>query len=196
MDEETVGRLEQLIDTGKKKGYVLYDEINDLLPEDDADEREIDDILSELASAGVEILEEPKIASDKKIERDDQFVDREQAQDLSDRIDDPVEVYLSEACAVQPLTRESEIKLAKRIRGGGREAEAAKVRLVEANLRLVVSIAKCYANRGIHIMDLIQEGNTGLLNAVNRFEYTRGYKFSIYATWWVRRAMRRALSRM
>src|SRR6266404_4827889 len=116
--DEKFGRLKQLMDTGKEKGYVLYDEVNELLTEEYPGGRELDDLLSELDSAGVEILEEPKIEFDKKIEEGDEFVDLDLAQDFSDKTNDPVRMYLREMGTVPLLTREGEIELAKRIERG------------------------------------------------------------------------------
>jgi RNA polymerase primary sigma factor len=177
-------RLKQLIDTGKKRGYVLYDEIDGLLPENCEGGRELDDLLAQLNDAGIAILED--LADD----------EREMVDEPADSVtDDPVKVYVREVYKVpQPqLAPAAEIELAKRIERGGRGAEVAKKDLVEANLRLVLSVARRYADRGIHVLDLIQEGDLGLLKAAERFDYRRGYKFSTYATWWVRQAIVRAL---
>lgn len=175
--------LSQLVDTGKKRGWVLYDEILALLPPDWESGREIDDILAALDRAEVEIREQPEILSD------------EQAYGTPADMDDPLGVYLREVNTVPPLTRESEIELVKRIRRGGPEAEAARKTLVEANLKPVIAIARRHAPPGLYVMDLIVEGNSGLMMAVDTFDPTRGGKFSTHARWWARHAVVRAASR-
>jgi RNA polymerase primary sigma factor len=176
-------RVKQLIDAGKKRGYVFYDEIDGLLPENYEGGRELDDLLVQLNDAEIAILED--LADDDE---------RETVDELTDSVgDDPVKVYLNEVCKVPQLAPEAEIELARRIERGGRQAETAMKDLVEANLRVVVSVARRYSDRGIHVLDLIQEGNLGLLKAAERFDYRRGYKFSTYATWWVRQTILRAL---
>jgi RNA polymerase primary sigma factor len=389
--DDKFGRIRQLVDSGKQKGYVLYDEVNELLPDDIATSPELDDLLADFDSAGVEILEEPKLEYDKKLDDGEELTELELTQDFSDKTNDPVRMYLREMGTVPLLTREGEIELAKRIERGQRnvskslsrsplivrevaalageirrgaiqasdviitsdplgmdeegapdpetlqllaeideieklhtkaencrerlvatsrhakprqhralrfelgriivtisrkirglalsstirrqligklrsaveefkalekeiaraqrrseendlapvtpvngrdakkdlrqlsarmqqledecgasavdlrrtlqildrgdqEADVAKKQLIEANLRLVVSIAKRYTNRGLQFLDLIQEGNIGLMKAVDKFDYQRGYKFSTYATWWVRQAITRAIA--
>lgn len=141
-----------------------------------------------MANAGIELFEEPKI----ELEWEAQPADKTVLPGLTLDVDDPMKVYLREVGRVPRLTRESEIELAKQIERGGEQAEAAKTQLLESNLRLVVSIAERHTDRGVHILGLIQEGNTGLMEAVQHFDYRRGYRFSTYATWWVHRAIRRA----
>ena len=189
--EDKAEQLRQLVRTGKTKGYVLYDEIDELLPIGYEGGPELDDILSELARNGVEVLEEPRTERDKGFNKDDESLDEIELQELSEQAGAALalQMYLREVLATPRLTREQEIELAKRISGGGQDAEDAEKQLIEANLRLVVATAKRYRNRGRGLLDLLQEGNIGLMKAVKKFNYTRGYKFSTYAIWWVRRRL-------
>ena len=189
--EDKAEQLRQLVRTGKTKGYVLYDEIDELLPTGYEGGRELDDILSELARNGIEVLEEPRTERDREFNKDDESLDENELQELSEQAGDALalQMYLREVLATPRLTREQEIELAKRISGGGQDAEDAEKQLIEANLRLVVATAKRYRNRGRGLLDLLQEGNIGLMKAVKKFNYTRGYKFSTYAIWWVRRRL-------
>ena len=171
---------DQLIQTGKKRGYVLYSDLDEVLPEDYEGGPELDDILAALESAGVEIRNETNINADRVPETSEDYSD------------DPIEVYLHEIGQVPQLTRDGEIELSKVIQSGTPQAEGAKCQLVEANLRAVVAIAETYANSPAHLLDLIQEGNNGLLTAAGKYVYTRGYRFSTYAAWWARRSIIRA----
>jgi RNA polymerase primary sigma factor len=185
-------QLRQLARTGKTRGYVLYDEIDELLPTGYEGGPELDDILSELAGNGVEVLEEPRAERDKGFSEHESFNESE-LQELSEEAgdDSAVEMYIREVLTLPHLTREQEIELAKRISGGGQDAEDAEKQLIEANLRLVVITARRYRNRGRSLLDLLQEGNIGLMKAVRKFNYARGYKFSTYAIWWVRQTINR-----
>jgi len=189
--EDKAEQLRQLVRTGKTKGYVLYDEIDKLLPIGYEGGPELDDILSELAKNGIEVLEDPRTERDREFNKDDESLDENELQELSEQAGDALalQMYLREVLATPRLTREQEIELAKRISGGGQDAEDAEKQLIEANFRLVVATAKRYRNRGRGLLDLLQEGNIGLMKAVKKFNYTRGYKFSTYAIWWVRRRL-------
>lgn len=205
--EITPAELKNLISKGKKKGALTYKEIMDALQTIELSPEQIDEIYEAFAQCGVEIIndpikdvlkEDPTIdVSDVELEEpviNDEDVEEVEI-DLSIpegiAIDDPVRMYLKEIGRVPLLTAEEEIQLAKRIEEGD---EYAKRRLTEANLRLVVSIAKRYVGRGMLFLDLIQEGNLGLLKAVEKFDYRKGYKFSTYATWWIRQAITRAIA--
>ena len=205
--EITPAELKNLISKGKKKGALTYKEIMDALQTIELSPEQIDEIYEAFAQCGVEIIndpikdvlkEDPTIdVSDVELEEpviNDEDVEEVEI-DLSIpegiAIDDPVRMYLKEIGRVPLLTAEEEIQLAKMIEEGD---EYAKRRLTEANLRLVVSIAKRYVGRGMLFLDLIQEGNLGLLKAVEKFDYRKGYKFSTYATWWIRQAITRAIA--
>jgi RNA polymerase primary sigma factor len=185
---------EQLVEIGKKRGVLTYAEITEKLAAFDQDSDQMDEFFEYLGEQGVEILNE----TDDVVPNLQQAVKDEEEFDLNDlsvppgiKINDPVRMYLKEIGRVPLLSAEEEIELAKRIEQGDEEA---KRRLAEANLRLVVSIAKRYVGRGMLFLDLIQEGNMGLIKAVEKFDYEKGYKFSTYATWWIRQAITRAIA--
>lgn len=188
---------EQLLEAGKKRGFLSYKEIIDRLSNYDQDSDQIDEFFEHLGEQGVEVINENE--EEMVIEPDSRERDSEDEEfnfnDLSIppgiKINDPVRMYLKEIGRVPLLSAEEEINLAKRIEEGDEEA---KRRLAEANLRLVVSIAKRYVGRGMLFLDLIQEGNMGLIKAVEKFDYRKGYKFSTYATWWIRQAITRAIA--
>lgn len=184
--EVKLGPLKQLIETGKSKGVLTYKEIMDMLEDVDIDPDQIDKLYDTLETLGIEVVEEP-------IEHEENIVEEDLEAGLPEgvNIDDPVRMYLKEIGKIPLLSSDEEIELAKRIEQGDEEA---KKRLAEANLRLVVSIAKRYVGRGMLFLDLIQEGNLGLLKAVEKFDYRKGYKFSTYATWWIRQAITRAIA--
>ncbi|MDR3543202.1 MAG: RNA polymerase sigma factor RpoD [Desulfosporosinus sp.] len=206
-DEQKMDNVQALIQKGKKKGSLTYREIMDALQGVELSADQIDDIYQQLGRMGIDVVPEPgeveqEVLRKSKDDDDDDIVDEtddegeEEAEvDLSVPegvgIDDPVRMYLKEIGRVPLLSAEEEISLAKRMEAGDEEA---KRRLAEANLRLVVSIAKRYVGRGMLFLDLIQEGNLGLIKAVEKFDYTKGYKFSTYATWWIRQAITRAIA--
>ena len=185
--------LQQLLEQGKKKGVLDYKEISDRLEELELDPDQIDKIYEYLEKQGVEIV--GSLDEELEIIEDDLQITQEDLDDMSVpdgvSIDDPVRMYLKEIGKVDLLTGNEETELAKRMAEGDAEA---KRKLAEANLRLVVSIAKRYVGRGMLFLDLIQEGNLGLIKAVEKFDYTKGYKFSTYATWWSRQAITRAIA--
>ncbi|MDK2896695.1 MAG: polymerase primary sigma factor [Candidatus Atribacteria bacterium] len=179
--------LNSLIESGKEKGFVTFKQLNDYLGDGVVNIDHLDDIYSTLTDLGIEVSDE-----ERKVE-----VEEEETEDLKFEeirgigVDDPVKMYLKEIGQVSLLTQEEEVELAKRVEAGDPEA---KKKLIEANLRLVVSIAKRYVGRGMLFLDLIQEGNLGLIRAVEKFDYRKGYKFSTYATWWIRQAITRAIA--
>ena len=206
--------VEQLLEKGRKSGVLTQSEISDALHEQtEITAEQLDDIYTTLGKLNVEIVadidaddtdshtietdeDEDEVSSEKKISID-------LSVDSGVNIDDPVRMYLKEIGRVPLLSADEEIVLAKQIEAGAQEdatykdiqlSKKAKKKLVDANLRLVVSIAKRYVGRGILFLDLIQEGNLGLIKAVDKFDYTKGYKFSTYATWWIRQAITRAIA--
>lgn len=188
-------KLKELLATARKKKNVLeYQEISDFFNDMELDAEKFEKILDFLEQNNIDVLRITDDDDDNIILSDEDDVDVEQI-DLSVpdgvSIEDPVRMYLKEIGKVPLLSAEEEIDLAKRMELGDEEA---KKRLAEANLRLVVSIAKRYAGRGMLFLDLIQEGNLGLIKAVEKFDYRKGYKFSTYATWWIRQAITRAIA--
>ncbi|WP_042347459.1 RNA polymerase sigma factor RpoD [Bacillus massiliigorillae] len=181
--------ITQLIESGKKENELSFEEVNEKLLPFNLDSDEIDEIVHSITSQGVAVKEElteedPGEDQLKKIEESD-------FHDFSVNTNDLVRMYYKEIGNVELLSGKEEIELAQKIENGDEEA---KSQLVEANLRLVVSIAKRYAGRGMTILDLIQEGNMGLIKAAEKFDYRKGFKFSTYATWWIRQAITRSIA--
>ena len=195
--------IKKLIERGKKRGSLTYEEINAVFENvEDVNPERIDELFEEIATAGVEVVD------DQKEEKPATDEDAAAALPAGLSLDDPVRMYLKEIGRVPLLSMEEEKSLAMAIEAGELEVQKngaasnvtieggyeAKRKLTEANLRLVVSIAKKYVGRGMLFLDLIQEGNLGLIRAVEKFDYRKGYKFSTYATWWIRQAITRALA--
>src|SRR5256886_2867940 len=186
-DERIQAELKALVELGKKKGFLTHDDILEQFPEAEQNIELIDRVYSVLLEQGIDVVEDAKEAEQKgKGEEEEEVREPEGV-----AIDDPVRMYLKEIGKVALLTPEQEVDLAQRMEKGDEEA---KRRLIEANLRLVVSIAKKYVGGGMLFLDLIQEGNLGLIRAVEKFDYSKGYKFSTYATWWIRQAIPRAIA--
>jgi len=182
-------KMEKVLDKGKQIGFITFQEILQIFPEPQKKIAQIDLLYDELHREGVEIKEGRKIFEKVSQEELDKEID--DLKELSNVSDDSVRMYLREIGRIPLLKAHEEVSLAKRIE---RRDPLAKKQLAEANLRLVVSIAKKYIGRGLTLLDLIQEGNTGLLRAVEKFDYKKGYKFSTYATWWIRQAITRAIA--
>ena len=196
----------------KKSDGLTYADIAEEMGDVDLDKDQMDEIFDGLNSAGIEIKmgdepddldlkeiededdEDPDIKAEIEKHPDKKELDLEAAVAKNIAVDDPVRMYLKEIGKVPLLTAEEEVELAKRMEAGGPDGELAKQKLCEANLRLVVSIAKKYVGRGMLFLDLIQEGNLGLIKAVDKFDWTKGYKFSTYATWWIRQAITRSIA--
>lgn len=181
-----------LITKGKEQGFLSYQEINQALP-DGLPTQVFEEVITELMDSNVELVDDDEMLLKEKLRMPEDKKDEEavlQQQDFDD-IDDSVRVYLREIGKIKLLTMQEEVALAKRIEHGDEEAQ---MKLIEANLRLVVSVAKKYTKRGLLFLDLIQEGNQGLIRAVEKFKYRKGYKFSTYAIWWIRQAITRAIA--
>lgn len=183
--DSKMNRIKELIDKGKAKGVLTYREIMDMLEEIDLQPEQIEKVYETLESLGIDVMDE---VTDEEVPPE-QDLSLTMPEGIS--IDDPVRMYLKEIGKVPLLSAEEEITLAQKMAEGD---ENAKRKLVEANLRLVVSIAKRYVGRGMLFLDLIQEGNLGLIKAVEKFDYEKGFKFSTYATWWIRQAITRAIA--
>jgi len=189
-----VATMDDLLIRGKKQGYVTQDQILQVVPEPEAHLEQIEEVYAELMELGIEVLDEAKdfMAGAKEELFVEEEADLDTALDLEGMsIDDPVRMYLREIGRVPLLSAAQEVALAKRMEAGDEEARR---HLTEANLRLVVSVAKKYIGRGMSLLDLIQEGNIGLIRAVEKFDFRKGFKFSTYATWWIRQAITRAIA--
>ncbi|MDO4772509.1 MAG: RNA polymerase sigma factor RpoD [Bacillota bacterium] len=212
--EENKKNISVMLLKGLNQGYLSYDEISAVMGVIDIDKNVATDMFNAINDAGINTVGDLTFSLDDVIEVDDEDLDLSNEVDIDVDVDDadeddllkpgedisvpkgvdlddPVRMYLKEIGRVNLLTREEEIELAKRIEQGD---EDAKAKLCEANLRLVVSIAKKFVGRGMGFLDLIQEGNLGLIKAVDKFDWTKGYKFSTYATWWIRQAITRSIA--
>lgn len=207
--------IEQLLAKGRKVGSLTSKEITDALHEEvELTAEQLDDMYEILQKSNIDVITDDvdsDVPQEDLIDDEDESDDVREAKEVSldlsipegVNIDDPVRMYLKEIGRVPLLSADEEIRLAQQIEAGAkddasfkemREGERAKKKLIDANLRLVVSIAKRYVGRGMLFLDLIQEGNLGLIRAVDKFDYTKGYKFSTYATWWIRQAITRAIA--
>ena len=218
-DEPTA--IERLLELGRSQGYVTYDDVMEAIPEAELHIEQLEDALAALIDLGIEIsdaeLEEPVVEEAAKPEAAVLESPSEDVDLSAIDIDDSISLYLKEIGRIPLLTAEQEVSLAKRMEAGRlakrrlskerlsteerdrlrdivRDGKAAQEHLIKANSRLVVSVAKKYVGRGVPFLDLIQEGNIGLIRAVKKFDYRRGYKFSTYATWWIRQAVTRAIA--
>jgi RNA polymerase primary sigma factor len=193
-NDDTAVKLTQLLSAGKKTGYVLYDDIDKLLPADYDGGAELDLILSELSRNSIEVLEEPEADRTSKAEKDADFFDQLHGQSNEISGDgSPLQMYLHEIASTRHLTGKEEIELASRISHGEKQdSQDAMTQLFESNLRLVAATAMRLGSSSPEILDRIQDGNTGLMKAIQKFDYTRGFRFSTYAIWWVRRTIARS----
>ncbi len=202
--EELQTSLQAMIAQGKKEGLIKAADLNALLEKMDLNAEKIEEIYDQFEAMNIQVLSaelELDLGEDVDMDNLGDGIDLSglEEEDLVDpvdlaaeyNLDDPVRMYLKEIGQIKLLSAEEEVELAKRVSEGDQQA---KNKLTEANLRLVVSIAKKYSGRGLHILDLIQEGNTGLIRAVDKFDWTKGNKFSTYATWWIRQAITRAIA--
>lgn len=194
---EKKNSVKALLEKGKSTGKLTTQEIDAAIVEEDFDMEELDKLYETIESMNIEIIDDfgdvelDNLNFDTELPKSQDAAAAASADTHNLAMDDPVKVYLKEIGRVPLLTAEEEQVLAMRIADGDQQA---KQRLAEANLRLVVSIAKRYVGRGMQFLDLIQEGNLGLIKAVDKFDYTKGFKFSTYATWWIRQAITRAIA--
>ena len=195
LEKQSLKKVKSLIAKGKKKGTITYKEIMNSFEKIDLDPDQIEEIYQRIEDLGIEILGEKgevillEKNEEEEAEKEETKVSIAVPKGIN--VDDPVRMYLKEIGKIDLLTGEEEVELAKRMQEGD---EIAKKKLAEANLRLVVSIAKRYVGRGMLFLDLIQEGNLGLMKAVEKFDYEKGFKFSTYATWWIRQAITRSIA--
>jgi RNA polymerase primary sigma factor len=189
IEDELTHQAETLIIKGKEQGYLTPDDVLQAFPEMEAEPEQVFRIFTAFKEMGIEVTDGEKDFEEVEPIDDEMMLEIEMMDSVS--LDDPVRMYLKEIGRVSLLTAADEVDLAKAIEQG---SDLAKQRLTEANLRLVVSIAKKYIGRGMSFLDLIQEGNMGLIRAVEKFDYHKGYKFSTYATWWIRQAITRAIA--
>ena len=187
--EPRMQKINELLERGKAKGILTYKEIMDTLEEQDLDQEQVEKVYDRIEALNIDVVEEIEIPTD--INDEIAAIASEVTASEGINIDDPVRMYLKEIGKVPLLSSAEEVEIAQRMAEGDQEA---KQQLAEANLRLVVSIAKRYVGRGMLFLDLIQEGNLGLIKAVEKFDYRKGYKFSTYATWWIRQAITRAIA--
>lgn len=187
--ENKVSKLSELLELGKQKGVLSYKMIMETISDQDMDTEQVERVYDQLEELNIDVVDDVDVPAD----INEEIAEVEAALSASEgiNIDDPVRMYLKEIGKVPLLTAQEEIEIAERMANGD---EDAKHQLAEANLRLVVSIAKRYVGRGMLFLDLIQEGNLGLIKAVEKFDYKKGYKFSTYATWWIRQAITRAIA--
>ncbi len=187
--ESHMKKINDLLEKGKAKGVLTYKEIMDALEEQELDQDQVEAIYDRIEMLNIDVVEDIEASAD--ITEEISSIETETAAPEGVNIDDPVRMYLKEIGKVPLLTAVEEVEIAQRMSEGDPDA---KQQLAEANLRLVVSIAKRYVGRGMLFLDLIQEGNLGLIKAVEKFDYRKGYKFSTYATWWIRQAITRAIA--
>jgi len=187
--ENRQNKINELLEAGKVKGVLTYKEIMDALEELELDQEQVEKLYEHIEELNIDVVEDVDVPED--INEEIAAIETALASSEGINIDDPVRMYLKEIGKVPLLNAAEEIEIAQRMAEGDPDA---KHQLAEANLRLVVSIAKRYVGRGMLFLDLIQEGNLGLIKAVEKFDYRKGYKFSTYATWWIRQAITRAIA--